>query len=72
MAGNDITLALISNLETKKDFDLQYSFDGGITFSTLKSGSFIGWPPKGDVTQIKIKRAGSVDVDFDIIINRKP
>jgi len=72
VAGNDITLALISNLETKKDFDLQYSFDGGTTFSTLKSGSFIGWPPKGDVTQIKIKRAGSVDVDFDIIINRKP
>jgi len=71
VAGNDITSCLISNLETKKNYDLQYSFDGGVSYSTLQSGTMVGWSPKGDLKQIKIKRAGSVDIDFDIIINRK-
>jgi len=72
VAGNDIFLSLVINQETKINRNLEFSFDGGTIFTEIKSGGFVGWPPKGSVTQVVIRRTAStsVDVDFDLILNR--
>jgi len=69
--GNIIIIALLINQETVPGRDLDFSFDGGTTFSTLKAGNFIGWSPKGNLKQVVVKRTGSTDVTFDIMLNRK-
>ena len=72
--GNVITTAIVVNHEDKKTETLDYSFDGGVTYSTLKPGSFIGFSIKGGLTQVKVKRGSTAtaDIDFDIILNRVP
>ncbi len=71
VAGNAISLALVrcknDQAQSKR---LEVSFDGGSTFMELSPGEFVGWPLKGDQTQIQIKAATTTD--YEIIINRVP
>ena len=69
--GTVITEVLIINKETTTSRRIDFSLDGGATFSTLPAGGAITWDIKGDIKQISIIRNGSIDADFDVILNRK-
>jgi len=59
---------MIINKETVLTDSLKFSLDGGTKFTEIDGKSFMGYPPK-DVNQIVVKRVGSTDVTFDLIIN---
>jgi hypothetical protein len=69
--GNPIILALIecpSQLPNSKY--LLYSLDD-ITYHKVGNGNYIGWPFKGNITQLYVK--GSVaGVEYQIMINTEP
>lgn len=71
--GTVITFVIIRNAESVPGRDMDFSLDGGTTFDTLDPGDSIGIVPKGDKTQIKLrKNSGSpVSVDYRVTMNRK-
>ena len=68
VAGTCIVEFYIDNMD--EDESLEVSWDGGTSYKTIKAGCFLGWSLKGAITQLKIRRAGTVDVPFELILNR--
>lgn len=68
-----ITSFLIINQEFKNGNIIEFSLDDGTSWTRVFGGGFIGYPPKGDVLNIKVRRnaAASLDTSYDLIINRK-
>jgi len=69
--GEDITSFILINQETKIANSVDFSLDSGVTYTEIKGGGFIGWSPKGSVKQIFVRRGGTTDSDFELIINTK-
>ena len=68
-AGGNILLVLIRcTPDQAKANRLRYQIDAGTT-GTLTPGEFIGWPPKGGVTQITLDTASGT-ADYEVIMNR--
>lgn len=65
VAGNKISQAGVSNTGS---IDLQVSFDGGVTFTTLLKKEFLSWDIKGEPTQLIVKTP-SGSTTYDILIN---
>lgn len=47
---------------------LLYSYDGGVTFQSLKRNTILGWFVRGQQTGIKIK-ANTGTVNYDVTVN---
>ncbi len=56
----------ITNTPATKE--LEFSCDGGTTYTSLRLGESIVWPPKGYVKQIYIK-GSTASVNYKMIIN---
>lgn len=57
--------------QTPNSNRLLYSFDGGLNYSTLSPGEFIGWSLRGSTTQITV--VGNVPgVNYEVLLNRVP
>ena len=69
---NVIIEALIINNESQAARTLDVSFDDGTTFITIVGSSALTWEPKGDIKHLVIIRGGSTDVEFEVLLNRKP
>lgn len=71
VAGDPIATCLIRcPTQTPNTVTLSYSFDN-VTFHVLGVGEYIGWPLKGNVTQVYLK--GSVaGVKYELTLNREP
>ena len=70
VAGNDIEAYNLRNMVTNDAADLvQFSLDGGATFSDLARGEVHEFSPN-DVKQIQIK-SNNAGTNFDLFINRK-
>ena len=70
--GNVIIEVLIINNESQSARTLDVSFDDGATFITIVGSSALTWEPKGDIKHLVIIRGGSTDVEFEVLLNRKP
>ena len=71
VAGDPISLLLVRcKNQTPNTKILQWSVDG-VTYHDLAPGEYVGWPPKGNLTQIYLK--GTVaSVEYEVILNREP
>ena len=67
--GDPIDEIVMENMDTNVAFPrLFISFDGGVTFKTVRLGFNIAWSPKGHITQVKIKASTSL-VAYEILLN---
>lgn len=53
---------------TGNNVTLLYSFDGGVTYSSLKRNTIVGWAPRGPITVIYIK-GSAINTEYDVVIN---
>lgn len=68
--GNPITFFLVvcpDQLNTRR---LYWSLDD-VTYHELTPGGYIGFPPKGNKTQIYLK-GNAASVNYELIMNREP
>lgn len=64
-AGNVISGCEIAN---RGSVDMQVSFDGGATFTTILKKESLSWDVKGNIQQLQIKTAASTTT-YDALIN---
>jgi len=71
VAGSPIILMLVRcPSQTPNTRRLSWSVDN-VTFHALSPGEFVGWPIKGNYTQIYIK--GNVaGVSYEVVLNTEP
>lgn len=68
VSGTCIAEFYIQNMDEEEDILL--SLDGVNLFKTIKAECWLGWSLKGNHTQVYVKRAGTVDAPFELILNR--